>query len=108
MMKEPQCSLSRLLPDVKLLGPQFAPPSYFSREFQCSDSLLMISTLIHHVVSIRIGHRLSLKLFFFFFHIEVVNDLFNVSFQLGFYLGEELKGILFLLVLLLWRPVDER
>jgi hypothetical protein len=31
-------------------------------------------------VSIRIGYRLSLKLFFFFFPIEVVDDLFNVSF----------------------------
>jgi len=44
----------------------------------------------------------------FFFSIEVVDDLFNVSFYLGFYLGEELKGILFLMVLLLWRLVDGR
>jgi hypothetical protein len=91
------------------------------------------STLIHHVMSIKIGHRLTLKLFFF---IEVVDDLFNVSFYLGVYLNEELRGIVFLfrlhnlisllnfsyqiqyfrirqkrwllLVLLLWRPVDGR
>jgi hypothetical protein len=80
MMKEPQCSLSRLLPDVKLLGPQFAPPSYFSREFQCSDSLLMISTLIHHVVSIKIGHRLTLKLFFFY----LICYLLQLNFDPGY------------------------
>jgi hypothetical protein len=44
----------------------------------------------------------------FFFSIEVVDDLFNVSFYLGFYLSEELRGILFLLVLLLWRSINGR
>jgi hypothetical protein len=64
------------------------------------------STLIPHVLSIKIGHQLTLKLFFF--SIEVVDDLFNVNFYLGIYLSEELRSILFLLRLLLWRPVDGR
>jgi len=61
----------------------------------CGDCLLIIrSTHIHHIVSIKIGHRLSSKLFLF--SIEVVHDLFKVSIHPGFHLGEELNSIFFL------------
>jgi hypothetical protein len=49
---------------------------------QCGDSLLMIrSTLIHHVVFIRISQRLTLKLSVL--PIGVVVAFFEVSFYLG-------------------------
>jgi hypothetical protein len=46
MIKEPQCSLPRLLPNVELVGPQFAPHSSLPHEL--FDKKIKIKTTIEN------------------------------------------------------------
>jgi hypothetical protein len=75
---------------------------------QCGDSLLMTrSTLIPHVVFIRISHRLALKLY------VLSNGVVDAFFEVSFYLGDGFCNIEILLrrwisLVLLWEPIDGR
>jgi hypothetical protein len=70
---------------------------------QCGDSLLMIGrTQIYHVISVRISHQLTLKLFFSY-SFGIVDDLFKVSFHLDVYLGKKLSIYLISLLYLAYK-----